>query len=191
MKRHADSKRTVGLFFVALHSFLLTGPLLAQDMREAYERAVKHLPAQASKLVRNLTVEPVWLKSQDKFLYRRQLPNEAKEFLVVDAVANTVQRAFDHARLAQGLTQANKEEVDPTRLPFDRAELTENNLDFTWKGKPWRCSLSEYRCAPKTEPAAPDEVISPNGKWVVFLRGNDLCLRSIPDNREYSLTSDG
>jgi hypothetical protein len=58
----------------------LISPLLhAEDMLPAYERAVKHLPAQATKLIRNATIDPVWIKGQDSFVYRRQLPGETKE----------------------------------------------------------------------------------------------------------------
>ena len=82
--------------------------LIAEDMLPAYERAVKHLPAQAAKLIRNATIDPVWMKGQDKFVYRRQLAAEAKEFVLVDAVANTSGPAFDHGRLAASLTAASR-----------------------------------------------------------------------------------
>ena len=51
--------------------FLFVSALAAEGMLPAYERAVKHLPAQAGKLIRNATIDPVWVKGQDKFVDRQ------------------------------------------------------------------------------------------------------------------------
>jgi hypothetical protein len=75
--------RTFLQWIVLSTAFVSTGR--AEDMRAAYERAAQHLPAGAAKLMRNVTVEPVWLPGEDKFTYRRQLANDEKEFVLVDA----------------------------------------------------------------------------------------------------------
>jgi dipeptidyl-peptidase-4 len=174
------------LLLVSFISLLLN----AEDMLPAYERAVKHLPAQAAKLIRNATIDPLWMKGQDKFVYRRQLTAEAKEFVLVDAVANTSGPAFDHGRLAASLTAASRERVDPTKLPFDRVEISDEELRFTWKKEPWTCILPGYECARKPAPER-DEVASSDGNWIAFLRGPNLWLRSSKDGRERPLTTDG
>ena len=161
----------------------------AEDMRAAYERAAQHLPAQAAKLMRNVAIDPVWLSGEDKFTYRRQLPNEGKEFLLVDANANTVVPAFDHARLAAGLSSATKKSYESRKLPFNRVALAGNGAEFTVDGKSWRCSLIDYTCAPGTKD--PEELLSPDGHWAAFTRNNNLYIRSTADQREIALTSDG
>jgi dipeptidyl aminopeptidase/acylaminoacyl peptidase len=161
-------------------------PALAQDMRDVYRRAERFLPAQAATLVRNLTIEPVWIDGTDRFVYRRQLPNQAKEFVRVDPAANTVAPAFDHARLAAALPSAKA-----NALPFERVTLSEKHgtLEFTVAGKPWRCTLADYKCGAGTEKDA-RELLSPDGKWAAFVRDHNLYVRSAAGH-ERALTTDG
>src|SRR5271166_2938124 len=163
--------------------------LRADDMRAAYERAAQHLPAQAAKLMRNVSVDAVWLKGEDKFTYRRQLPNDEKEFVLVDAVANTTGPAFDHTRLAAGLSTAAKKKFEARKLPFNRATLDGGEVEFTFESKTWRCSLSDYACSLSNKD--PEEVASPDGRWVAFVRNYNLHVRSVADHREIALTDDG
>jgi len=162
-------------------------------MKEVYERAEQFLPAQASKLVRNLTIEPVWIDGTDRFIYQRQLPNQGKEFVLVDPERNTTQPAFDHARLAAALaTPQGGKAYTATTLPFERVTLSEKNgaLEFTLGGKPWRCALADYKCGPGVE-KEPGELPSPDGKWMAFVRDHNLWVRSVSDGRERALTTDG
>ncbi|MGH9767580.1 MAG: DPP IV N-terminal domain-containing protein [Blastocatellia bacterium] len=165
----------------------------APNMKEVYERAEKFLPAQASKLVRNLTIEPVWIDGTDRFVYRRQLPNQSKEFVLVDPERNTAQPAFDHARLAAALSppQGGKA-YTATTLPFERVTLSEKNgaLEFNLGGKLWRCALADYKCGPGVE-KDPSELPSPDGKWMAFVRDHNLWVRYTADGRERALTTDG
>jgi len=162
-------------------------------MKGVYERAEQFLPAQASKLVRNLTIEPVWIDGTDRFIYQRQLPNQGKEFVLVDPERNTTQPAFDHARLAAALaTPQGGKAYTATTLPFERVTLSEKNgaLEFTLGGKPWRCALADYKCGPGVE-KDPGELPSPDGKWMAFVRDHNLWVRSVSDGRERALTTDG
>jgi dipeptidyl-peptidase 4 len=162
----------------------------AEDMRAVYERAAQHLPAQAVKLMRNVTVEPVWLPGEDKFTYRRQLVNEEKEFLLVDANTGATGPAFDHTRLAAGLSLAAKKVYDARKLPFNRVSLVDKGAEFTVEGgAQWRCSLSDYTCALSSKD--PEELLSPDGRWAALTRNNNLYVRSIADHHEVALTSDG
>jgi dipeptidyl-peptidase-4 len=171
-------------------ALILFLPILhADDMRAAYERAAQHLPAQAAKLMRNVSVDAVWLKGEDKFTYRRQLPNDEKEFLLVDAVANTAGPAFNHTRLAAGLSTAAKKSYEARKLPFNRATLDGGDVEFTFENKTWRCSLSDYACSLSSKD--PEEVPSPDGRWVAFARNYNLYLRSVVDHHEIALTDDG
>jgi dipeptidyl aminopeptidase/acylaminoacyl peptidase len=173
----------------SLLALLLVPNLHAQDMRSAYERAAQHLPAQASKLMRNVTIEPVWLPTEDKFTYRRQLANDEKEFLLVDATTGATAPAFDHARLAAALSAAAQKTYEPRKLPFNRVALINNGAEFTADGKTWRCPLTDYTCARDNKD--PEEVLSPDGRWAAFTRNHNLYVRSTADRREIALTDDG
>lgn len=168
----------------AIPFLLLTLAASAQNMREVYERAEKFLPAQAGKLIRNLTVEPVWVDGTDRFVYRRQLPNDGREFLLVDPERNTVAPAFDHARLAAALPGG--------KLAFDQAALSEKlgAVEFQLAGKPWKCTLADYRCAPGPE-SNRSELPSPDGTRVAFVRDHNLWIRTVATGNERALTTDG
>ena len=161
-----------------------------QDMRGAYERAALHLPAEAVKRMRNVSPDPVWLEGEDKFTYCRQLAGEEKEYLLVDAAANTVAPAFDHARLAASLSAATKKTYEARKLPFNRVALVRGGAEFAADGKEWRCSLANYACS-IVAAKDPEELVSPDGRWVAFTRANNLWLRSVADRREFALTEDG
>lgn len=179
---------------ILLSLTLLITSLQAQDMRARYERAAQHLPAQATKLMRNLSVDPVWIKGSDKFVYRRQLPNEEREFLLVDAASSSTPPApaFDHTRLAAALEAASTKKTDPRKLPFQRLNSIDSTaVEFTAEGKTWRCTItSDYACTPVLRD--PEEIPSPDGKWVAFTRNYNLYVRATtPDRREIALTRDG
>jgi hypothetical protein len=178
---------SVRVFLLSAGLAVASIPAPAQDMREVYARAEQFLPAQAEKLVRNLTVQPAWIDGTDRFVYRRQLPNDGKEFLRVDPAANTVGPAFDHARLAAALPSAR-----PTALPFERVELSEKagTVEFAIEGKPWTCTLGDYKCRPGTEKDA-RELVSPDGRWAAFVRDHNLFVREQATGNERALTTDG
>jgi dipeptidyl-peptidase-4 len=165
----------------------------SQDMRAAYERAAKHLPAEAVKLMRNVAVEPVWMKADDKFVYRRQLPAAGeKEFVLVDAAnPSTAGPAFDHARFAAALGVATKKTYESSKLPFNRVNsIDADSVEVTAESKLFRCTLSDYVCSEVIRD--PEEVVSPDGKWAAFTRNHNLYVRSLsPDRREIALTTDG
>ena len=185
--RNTRKSHTVHTLALAVALAAASAPAGANGMREAYERAERFLPAQAAKLVLNLTVEPVWIDGTDRFVYRRQLANERKEFVLVDAAANTVASAFDHARLAAALPAAKAD-----ALPFERVTLSERDrtLAFTIKGRNWRCTTADYKCAPDLQTDA-RELISPDRKWAAFVRDHDLYVRNLSTGLERALTTDG
>ena len=57
-------------------------------------------------------VAPHWFANQTRFWYRNELPNGAREFIVVDAQHGTRQPAFDHARVAEALGKLLGRSVD-------------------------------------------------------------------------------
>src|SRR5262249_34216062 len=82
------------------------------------------------------------------FWYRNDLRDGAKEFVVVDAEHGTRQPAFDHKRLAEGLSKAAGKEFNADKLPFSEIEFVENGraVQFEVSDKAWRCDLSSYDC---------------------------------------------
>ena len=94
---------------VALLAGVLALPALAQDVRQAltaadYERAEQFLGTNTNPLLLRAGVTPNWLPDE-RFWYRVTIA-EGREFVLVDAASGTRAPAFDHARLAAGLSAA-------------------------------------------------------------------------------------
>src|SRR5437763_7339803 len=83
-----------------------------------YDRSARLAASTRDKVFRD-SVEPHWFANNSKFWYRVDLPQGAREYLIVDADAGKRGPAFDHEKVASALAKAASKEVKPTHLPFD------------------------------------------------------------------------
>jgi len=102
-------------------------------------------------------IAPRWFANNGRFWYRNDLRDGAKEFVLVDAERGVREPAFDHARLAAGLSKAAGVEFKSDRLPFERITFVEgsNAVLFRAASSTWRCDLTSYECV-KSEVATED-----------------------------------
>ncbi|MCA9167450.1 MAG: prolyl oligopeptidase family serine peptidase, partial [Planctomycetales bacterium] len=87
-----------------------------------YERAAQ-LPELTRNRVYRQTVRPNWLPDGGSFWYRVQTGRDAHEFVLVDRATGQRHPAFDHARVAELLTEQLKRDVDPDQLPIRSLEF--------------------------------------------------------------------
>jgi dipeptidyl-peptidase-4 len=170
-----------------------------------YARAERFLGASTFPLVSGASVRPVWL-ANDRFWYRNATPSGV-EFILVDPARGTRARAFDHERVAAGLSAATGKTYDAMHLPF-------TGFDFAPDARSIRVSVAggRYECNPETgrcgaavadgesasvsaavrrrAPAAP-EVVSPDGRRAAFIRDYNIWVRDVASGRETQLTRDG
>src|SRR5208282_4440999 len=175
------------LFFVALQ-------VRAQGTLEDYQRAQKFLPGNARHLFTSGDVMPHWIEKTDRFWYRSTGP-KGSEFILVDAEQNTSNPAFDHARLAEGLSHAAKQSYDASKLPFDTFDFVDKGkgVHFEIEGTQWTCNLDSYECKRGEQPAASEqyEASSPDGRWAAYVENHNLLLRDITTGTIVQLTRDG
>jgi len=158
-----------------------------------YEHAAKFLAFNTRPLVYHF-VQPKWL-SGERFAYRDSGP-DGVEFVLFDASRGTHQPAFDHAKLATGLSAASGTTYKAINLPFASFEFSEDgkSISFAVKTKNWSCDLQNYQCAAETKKSrgesAPEEV-SPDGKKAAFIRDYNLWVRDVASEKETQLTTDG
>jgi dipeptidyl aminopeptidase/acylaminoacyl peptidase len=167
--------------------------LAAQGTREDYERAQQFLPGNLRHVFYLADVNPHWIQKTSRFWYRKSSPS-GTEFILVDAEKNTSASAFDHARLAAALSQADKREHSASDLPFREFEFVEdgNAIQFSIENANWNCSLVSYECKPSPgEAARANEELSPNKRWAAFVREHNLFLRDVSTGTELQLTQDG
>ena len=60
---------------------------------------------------------PTWIDDTNRFWYRRSVTG-GNDFVLVDATTQRKQPAFDHARLATGLSSVIGQEYTERTLPF-------------------------------------------------------------------------
>ncbi len=80
-------------------------------------------------------VEPHWFANQSRLWYRNDLSNEARDFIVVDAIAGTREPAFDHAAVAVQISALLKREVTVAQLPVEKLEWSDDLSTVTLMGK--------------------------------------------------------
>jgi hypothetical protein len=127
-----------------------------QAARADYERAALRLGAATEPLVLRADVRPEWLE-RDRFWYRVRTA-DGHEFVLVDPVRGTRERAFDHERLARALTEATGTEHSPWALPLQRLAPVQDGrgLGFELDRRRWDCDVVAYRCErPATRAGAP------------------------------------
>ena len=180
----------------------------AQGTQADYERASK-LPELTRNKVFHASVEPHWLSDNKQFWYRVDLPEDKKQFLLVDAEKGEKNPAFDHARLAEALSKAAEQPCDPDRLPFDWIKIDEASHAILLRAydKGWSCSRETYAITatdvdtpperrnrrgrrPRFEQVPPNAQ-SPDGKFEAFVKDYDLFLRNEETREELVLAEDG
>jgi dipeptidyl-peptidase-4 len=177
----------------------------AQGTAADYQRANDLFQRTRDKVFKD-GVEAHWLEGGERFWYRNDLADGAREFVFVDAAKGTREAAFDHAKLAMALGEKLSKKMDAGKLPFDGIEFLDDAAAFRFKaeGKAWKFvratgELAEIENFDSPREARGDDrrnrrgnrgrrpnqqgfanrgSTSPNGKWRVVVRDHNLVLRS-------------
>ena len=192
--RSAGYKRyrcTLSILAFLIVSLLQAAPAaLAQGRLEDYQRAQRFLPNNLKHSIYVADVSAHWIDKTNRFWYHKESP-KGEEFIVVDADHNMDGPAFDHEKLASVLSSSTKQKIEPSHLPFDDIDFSEDqkSISFEFAKSHWTCTLADYKC--KREPAHDTEELSPDKKWRVFVREHNLYLRNVSTGTEVQLTHDG
>ena len=184
-----------------------------------YARAEAFMGATTSRLMYRNSVQPNWLA--DERMWYRVTTADGSEFIFVDPARGTREPAFDHAKLAAALSKASGTAYDGKNLPFQTIALSADSqsVSFTAGGKQWKCDRQGNACAEDTNPVAPAAqqgggrggrggrggfgggggrggaagggAASPDGKYSVMIRDNNLWMREVAGGKETQLTTDG
>ena len=173
----------------------LCSSAMAQGTLEDYVRAEKFLPKNVEKLVHNLRVNPNWIDEDGSRFWYRIRTRQGEKFILVNPEKKAQKPAFDHTQLAISLSKAMGKTVKPLELPFERFEYIEKGkaIKFKIEKDNWTCNLKTYECKKidPDEPENPSESVSPNEKWIAFVKDFNLFVRLKATGEEFQLTTDG
>lgn len=184
----------------------LSGQPSARVLTSAdYAHAEQFMTYNTTPLMYGAGVRPNWLPG-GKFWYR-VTREHGPEFILVDPEKGTRTPAFDHAKLAVALSAATETKYEGGKLPFQEITLADDNssVSFSAAGKNWKCSLSDYKCAPDSGRVAgngrggrggggrggSNAAESPDKTKTAFIRDYNLWVRNKASGKETQLTTDG
>ncbi len=166
-----------------------------------YDRA-RGLAAKYRALVVDAIESPTW-SGNNRVLYRKSVAG-GNTFMLVDLTnrdAPVKRAAFDHERLASGLSTATGGRYTAVTLPFSSYTFTNNDqsITFALDSASYTCSITAYTCARVAAagagggrggrggggreggagPAATDiGVASPDGKRIAYINNYNVFIRN-------------
>jgi dipeptidyl aminopeptidase/acylaminoacyl peptidase len=171
-----------------------TTQLTADD----YARAERFLGVQTSPLVYGASVRVQWL-ADGRFWYRNTIPG-GTEFVLVDPDSEEKGRVFDHDRMAAALSAATGAELTALGLPIATLSVDGHHVTVQLRDRDafpaavWLdCDITDYACVPSSPRATvgSNEIASPDGSHVAFIREHNLWVRDRDSGQETRLTTDG
>ncbi|GAA3935084.1 S9 family peptidase [Chitinophaga oryziterrae] len=208
-----------GRYFIFLFGCLFTNRLLAQlpsyhpsrDDEKAAYRSAALLDSTIRNKVYKASVRARWLPGETSFFYKNVLADSTSEFILADVSRAVKKPAFDHARMAVGLSKAMDTTLKGDRLPItDLVYPTKTNAVLVQvKSKWYSCNLSTYNCTVTTAPVLPinnsgfehhsrweyhddntaSDSVSPSKEWTAFIRDGNVFVKS--GEEEIPFTTDG
>jgi len=164
--------RLVPLLLAGVAPALLPVDTFAQATISDYQRSMG-LRDKYADLVTGTADAPRWIEQTNRFYYRRTVKG-GHEWMLVDGTSHAKSPAFDHEKLAAGISTAASRKATAVSLPFTNFTFVDNGraIEFTLStgtgggaatpaGRggpatdvpPWRCSLDNYSCR-QQEPRA-------------------------------------
>ncbi len=165
------------------------------SMHDRYRRAEALSQLLVNAKVRNAQVLPHWIAGRDEFWYERATV-PGREFRLVDCAALTDRTAFDHGRLAIALRAAlapEQPDLSELNLPISRVGVDAGGAAVGFKafGKSWRYRTAEDVLEKVEDPPGTKGALSPDGRWLAFVRDCNLWVRDLESGGERALTTDG
>ena len=149
----------LGVMLLVFGLVMGIGP--ARAKAQSQQRGVG--PGPGANLVFKSQIAPHWFQNDTCFWYRNDLRGGAKEFVLVNAVNGTREKAFDHAKLAAALTRAAGTEYQPDHLPFNDIEVSDDlqAILFQVGDTAWRCDLPSCTISRSVRPPVIAAVAQP------------------------------
>lgn len=187
--------------------FLSGGMAVAQGTADDYRRAYALKEKFSTDKVFYSNVNPQWIEGTHQFWYVRNTP-DGRLYVSVDADKKARKELFDSHRLAKALGAASGKEVKPEALALGRLSVSKglDTLRFVFNNQRWMYASRKNQLV--NEGAVPlppkqkhwmevdDEktaspVPSPDGKWIAFIKNQNIYVKEVATGKEKQLSLDG
>lgn len=187
--------------------FLSGGMAVAQGTVDDYRRAYALKEKFSADKVFYSNVNPQWIEGTHQFWYVRNTP-DGRLYVSVDADKKARKELFDSHRLAKALGAASGKEVKPEALALGRLSVSKglDTLRFVFNNQRWMYASRKNQLV--NEGAVPllirqkhwmevdDEktaspVPSPDGKWIAFIKNQNIYVKEVATGKEKQLSLDG
>ncbi len=161
-----------------------------------YENAVSYMYANYNnKTAFNLSTSVKWFKDNSGVWFIAHSP-QGKIYKTLNFKENQVKPLFDHQKLAISLSKIIKDKVNENDLSITNIQYEKNgSLSFTAYQKNFILNEETYNITEKKEDKVDsnnlNQSISPDEKWVAFIKDYNLYVKSTSSKQELQLTNDG
>jgi len=183
--------KKTGLFLLGLMLFSMA--LGQQPTKQDYARAASFMSGNLfNKKVFNSNTQYNWFADSSGLCFFTA-SKEGRVFNKVDLKKMSIEKLFDHERLAKILSDSLKKEIKPAELPFYSVKgINQTHLLFTAEGKEYALDLTTYILTiPKPVADNPMEEKSPDGKWIACSKDYNLFIKSTSTGAIKKLSSAG
>lgn len=187
--------------------FLSGGMAIAQGTADDYRRAYALKEKFSADKVFYSNVNPQWIEGTHQFWYVRNTP-DGRLYVSVDADKKARKELFDSHRLAKALGAASGKDIKPEALSLERLSVSKelDTLCFVFNNQRWMYASRKNQLV--NEGALPlppkqkhwmevdDEktaspVPSPDGKWIAFIKNQNIYVKEVATGKEKQLNLDG
>ena len=161
-----------------------------EEILERYKQAEKSMnPWEYFSKIRT---RYTWNKNDSKMIYKQDLYDNIKEYTLVDILKGKQKVVFDHSIILEEINKHLEEKTEVLDLTI--TELTDDdNIIAIINDFRFEISLdnevNKLENLPNKED--PAEGTSPDGKWFIFVKNENLFMQDLKTKEEFQLTFDG
>lgn len=192
MNKTSKYIQMVSVLFIMIWS----GSTQAQGTLADYQRAERFMHFNIYDLVKNLQCTPHWIKNSGDFWYKTQT-EKGYEYRICYTKNGKTEPVLNHQKLAQKLQEQSNKIVNPDSLPIKNLKIDPKhskasfridtvNYIYHIRGNKLEVKAAELKVALQK-----NESLSPDGKWIAFVKTYNLYLRNIETGKEHQLTTNG
>lgn len=157
-----------------------------------YALADQYLGDGLAKLIVDRSLRPVFTRDAAGIVYRRGREGE-RQLLYFDIAAGQSRAIAAEAAVAAALAKATGQALRPSALPIEdpRFDAAAGTLSFSAFDKRWDWRADGTLVRADTGSKDGDEALSPDGRFRIVARDDNLYAVEVRSGREVALTTDG